>query len=361
MPRPAVALGHSAFALPSRLAISPFSLLLRCFPKQLPRRGVDPVRSRGGATPAACALRHSASAAAATKLHGWAPSRELCGRRRRTAPGTEEEEQKCRICRHPAEPERPLRHPCACRGNIRFVHDDYQLRWLSTTRQRRCEVCGQEISIRPIHGVGASALAKLASLIVSLLCLILTVKVALELTSLYLWRLALARSRAEAFRLLSARPFEPPVLAQLALRAERVFHAKYGGRRSRCQVAVLRLLQFSVAVTMVDMVLACTSAFIPFTLGRIILLRTGEFDSFAATSSVLLVGYGFIFSLALGATFAWLLHTTGGVFPRLARGFRALCRLPELAWDFCVYDLDKYVVDEPIVIGQRLEDVADGR
>uniref|UniRef100_A0A453FVT3 Uncharacterized protein n=1 Tax=Aegilops tauschii subsp. strangulata TaxID=200361 RepID=A0A453FVT3_AEGTS len=114
-------------------------------------------------------------------------------------------------------------------------------------------------------------------------------------------------------------------------------------------------------VTMVDMVLACTSAFIPFTLGRIILLRTGEFDSFAATSSVLLVGYGFIFSLALGATFAWLLHTTGGVFPRLARGFRALCRLPELAWDFCVYDLDKYVVDEPIVIGQRLEDVADGR
>ena len=116
-------------------------------------------------------------------------------------------------------------------------------------------MCGQEISIRPIHGVGASALAKLASLIVSLLCLILTVKVAWELTSLYLWRLALARSRAEAFRLLSARPFEPPVLAQLALRAERVFHAKYGGRRSRCQVAVLRLLQFSVAVCLLSLLL----------------------------------------------------------------------------------------------------------
>ncbi|XP_037418051.1 uncharacterized protein LOC119281692 isoform X2 [Triticum dicoccoides] len=109
----------------------------------------------------------------------------------------------------------------------------------------------------------------------SLLCLILTVKVAWELTSLHLWCLALARSCAEAFRLLSVCPFEPPVLAQLALRAERVFHAKYGGRRSRCQVAVLRLLQFSVAVTMVDMVLACTSAFIPFTLGRIILFCTG--------------------------------------------------------------------------------------
>ncbi|XP_044336139.1 uncharacterized protein [Triticum aestivum] len=270
-------------------------------------------------------------------LYGWAPPREFCGRRWRTAPGTRRKRSSS-VTSAATPPSRSA--PCACRGSIRFVHDDCQLQWLSTTCQRRCEVCGQEISIRPIHGVDASALATLASLIVSLLCLILTVKVAWELTSLYLWRLALARSRAEAFRLLSVRPFEPPVLAQLALRAERVFHAKYGGRRSRCQVAVLRLLQFSVAVTMVDMVLACTSAFIPFTLGRIILLCTGEFDSFAATPSVLLVGYWFIFSLALGATFAWLLHTTGGVFPRLARGFRALCRLPELAWDFCVYDLD---------------------
>ncbi|KAE8789898.1 putative E3 ubiquitin ligase SUD1 [Hordeum vulgare] len=87
-----------------------------------------------------------------------------------------------------------------------------------------------------------------------------------------------------------------------------------------------------IHVKHVDIVLAFTSAFIPFTLGRIILLCTGEVDSFASTPSVLLVGYGFIFSL--GATFCGLLHTTGGVFPRLAKGFRTLCRLPELVWDF---------------------------
>lgn len=55
-----------------------------------------------------------------------------------------------------------------------------------------------------------------------------------------------------------------------------------------------------------DMAFACIFAFAPFTLGRLILLSRGEVDSFASTSSILLTGYGFIFSL--GATFA-ALHT----------------------------------------------------
>ncbi|KAM3198171.1 hypothetical protein ACQJBY_073348 [Aegilops geniculata] len=29
--------------------------------------------------------------------------------------------------------------PCACRGSIRFVHDDCQLRWLTTRQRPRCE------------------------------------------------------------------------------------------------------------------------------------------------------------------------------------------------------------------------------
>lgn len=61
-------------------------------------------------------------------------------------PGEEEdveEEEACRICHLPAEEGRPLRHPCACRGSIRFVHDDCLLRWLATRRgglASRCEV-----------------------------------------------------------------------------------------------------------------------------------------------------------------------------------------------------------------------------
>jgi E3 ubiquitin-protein ligase MARCH6 len=52
----------------------------------------------------------------------------------------EEDEEQCRICRLPAEADRPLRHPCACHGSIRFVHDDCQLRWMAIRRLHRCEV-----------------------------------------------------------------------------------------------------------------------------------------------------------------------------------------------------------------------------
>jgi E3 ubiquitin-protein ligase DOA10 len=55
-------------------------------------------------------------------------------------PREDEEEEECRICRLPAEPARPLRHPCACRGSIRFVHDDCQLQWIAARQKRRCEV-----------------------------------------------------------------------------------------------------------------------------------------------------------------------------------------------------------------------------
>ncbi|XBJ13062.1 hypothetical protein VPH35_017477 [Triticum aestivum] len=278
---------------------------------------------------------------------------------RTAAEGSGAEEQECRICRHPAEPGRPLRHPCACRGSIRFVHDDCQLRWLAATSQCHCEVCGHEISIRPIYGADAPALARLASLIVLPLCLVLTAKIVWTLTGLYLWRLALAGSRAEAFRLLTVCSCRPAALSQLVLSAENALRAKYGGRRGRCQVLALRLLQFSFLVASVDMVLACTLAFIPVTLGRMILLCIGEVDSFTSTPPILLIGYGFIFSL--GVTFTGVLHTTGGVFQRFDRGFRALSDFVEQFWDFYVLDLYNYVVDERIVIGQRLEDIADGR
>jgi E3 ubiquitin-protein ligase MARCH6 len=51
-----------------------------------------------------------------------------------------------------------------------------------------------------------------------------------------------------------------------------------------------------------DMALAFVFAFTPFTLGRIILLCIDEGDYYASTTSILLIGYGFIFSL--GTAFA---------------------------------------------------------
>jgi E3 ubiquitin-protein ligase MARCH6 len=52
----------------------------------------------------------------------------------------DDEEEQCRICRFPAAADRPLRHPCACHGSIRFVHDDCQFRWMAIRRLQRCEV-----------------------------------------------------------------------------------------------------------------------------------------------------------------------------------------------------------------------------
>ena len=63
---------------------------------------------------------------------------------------------------------------------------------------------------------------------------------------------------------------------------------------------------------MVDMVLVCIFGFLPFSLGRVILWcvscfnfgNVDEADSYTSTASVLLLGYGFIFSV--GVPFAGL-------------------------------------------------------
>ncbi|XP_020175201.1 probable E3 ubiquitin ligase SUD1 isoform X1 [Aegilops tauschii subsp. strangulata] len=231
---------------------------------------------------------------------------------RRTAAGEEaaEEEEQCRICRDPADADRPLRRPCGCKGSMRFVHDHCQIRWLKSRRQSLCEVCRRQIFTRPIYAAGtpapAPAPARPVCLLLALLYLILTALVAWALAGLCTWRLALARSRDEALRLLSIRLYGPAALAHLALKAEHTFRANYGARLRRCQFATLRLLRFSLSVVMGDMALACILAFLPFTLGRIALLCRAEVDSYASTPSTLLFGYGFIFSL--GATFAGL-HT----------------------------------------------------
>ncbi|CAM0880841.1 unnamed protein product [Alopecurus aequalis] len=78
------------------------------------------------------------------------------------------------------------------------------------------------------------------------------------------------------------------------------------------QFLALVAVEGSLLVLVVDMVLACVFGFLPFSLGRMILWCVScfnfgivdEADSYTSTASVLLLGYGFIFSV--GVTFAGL-------------------------------------------------------
>lgn len=49
----------------------------------------------------------------------------------------EDDGETCRICRNPGSSDDPLCYPCACRGSIRFVHEECLLQWLNRSP---CEV-----------------------------------------------------------------------------------------------------------------------------------------------------------------------------------------------------------------------------
>ncbi|KAE8812882.1 hypothetical protein D1007_09974 [Hordeum vulgare] len=79
----------------------------------------------------------------------------------------------------------------------------------------------RQIFTIPIYAAGAPtpslAPTSLACLALALQYLILTAMVAWALAGLCTWRLALARSPNQAFRLLSIRLYGPAILAHLAL------------------------------------------------------------------------------------------------------------------------------------------------
>ncbi|OEL19691.1 putative E3 ubiquitin ligase SUD1 [Dichanthelium oligosanthes] len=257
-------------------------------------------------------------------------------------PGEEEKEEEdaCRICHLPAEADRPLRHPCACRGSIKFVHDDCLLRWLATRRgssASRCEVCKCAISIAPVYAANAPArlplpefmlgLAnKLMAWLLLLLCLLFAVcvwEVLMPLTTLWVWRLALSRTLAQVRHLLSlrasafARPYaltfmpspdtvlacvsirraflrELPNLRQLnapariaadalapvalwVARLEAHLQHPFGGLDT-LQLLALHTIEASLMVVLGDVALALLLGFLPFSLGRIVLCCTSCFS-----------------------------------------------------------------------------------
>ncbi|CAO2210473.1 unnamed protein product [Urochloa humidicola] len=290
----------------------------------------------------------------------------------RRPPVEEEEEDACRICHLPAEADRPLRHPCACRGSIRFVHDDCLLRWLATRRSSpeaassTCEVCKRAISIAPVYAANAPArlplpefMLGLASKFMAWLLLLLSLLFAvcvweflMPLTTLWVWRLALSRTLAQVRHLLSLRasafsrsyalrfmPSADTVLACVSIRraflrelpnlrqlnapariaadalaplaqwvacVEAHLQQRFGGLDT-LQLFALHTVEASLMVVICDVAFAFLLGFLPFSLGRIALrctscFRFGTVDvarSYNSTASVLLVGYGFIFMVAL--------------------------------------------------------------
>ncbi|EOA22078.1 hypothetical protein CARUB_v10002618mg [Capsella rubella] len=61
----------------------------------------------------------------------------------------------CRICRLPELPDNPLRYPCACRGSIKYVHQQCLLLWLNRRGHKHCEVCGRSYSFVPVYSENA--------------------------------------------------------------------------------------------------------------------------------------------------------------------------------------------------------------
>ncbi|CAH2077174.1 unnamed protein product [Thlaspi arvense] len=61
----------------------------------------------------------------------------------------------CRICRSPEVSDNPLRYPCACRGSIKYVHQQCLLLWLNRRGYKQCEVCGRSYSFVPVYSENA--------------------------------------------------------------------------------------------------------------------------------------------------------------------------------------------------------------
>ncbi|ESQ47885.1 hypothetical protein EUTSA_v10020048mg [Eutrema salsugineum] len=61
----------------------------------------------------------------------------------------------CRICRSPEGPDNPLRYPCACRGSIKYVHQECLLLWLNLRGYKQCEVCRRSYSFVPVYSENA--------------------------------------------------------------------------------------------------------------------------------------------------------------------------------------------------------------
>ncbi|THU92959.1 hypothetical protein K435DRAFT_967467 [Dendrothele bispora CBS 962.96] len=62
-----------------------------------------------------------------------------------------EEQDTCRICSAPAEPDQPLFHPCKCTGTIRYIHQDCLTTWLAHSKKKTCDLCKHQYAFNKVY------------------------------------------------------------------------------------------------------------------------------------------------------------------------------------------------------------------
>ena len=67
----------------------------------------------------------------------------------------EEEEAFCRVCRCRGTPSNPLRHPCKCKGSVKWIHEECLGEWLKRSKKYECELCGYKYSFKKEYTVDA--------------------------------------------------------------------------------------------------------------------------------------------------------------------------------------------------------------
>ncbi|EKM50520.1 uncharacterized protein PHACADRAFT_263859 [Phanerochaete carnosa HHB-10118-sp] len=65
----------------------------------------------------------------------------------------QDEQDTCRICSAPAEPDQPLYHPCKCSGTIRYIHQDCLTTWLAHSKKKSCDVCKHPYSFTKVYSL----------------------------------------------------------------------------------------------------------------------------------------------------------------------------------------------------------------
>ncbi|VAI76988.1 unnamed protein product [Triticum turgidum subsp. durum] len=228
------------------------------------------------------------------------------------ADGSDDEDgDQCRICRFPAEADRPLRRPCACSGSIRFVHDDCLA--LSRSFAQVRHLLSLRLSATSFFADGFYRFRFMPSVDTIFACVSI--------------RRAFVRDLGHFRQLNGLARIGADAVAPFALwvaRLETHLQNRFGGLDS-LQVLALHTVEASLMVVIVDIGIAFMFGFVPFTLGRIILWcvscfnfgNVDDVNSYASTAYILLIGYGFIFSL--GVTFGGM-HT----FHQYSRGERLL-------------------------------------
>ena len=79
------------------------------------------------------------------------------------------DEKECRVCRCPAENDRPLFSPCLCSGTIEYCHQDCLLQWLKHSKKERCELCGHRFEFTPLYADDAPTRLPMRNVVSSLI------------------------------------------------------------------------------------------------------------------------------------------------------------------------------------------------